>query len=246
MSPSIMLYGGGQGFGLPEVSPYVLKTEVQLRMAGLAYRKARANLETAPKHKMPYIDDDGEIVSDSTFIRAHIERKYRVDLDAGLTARQRAKAWAIERMVEDHLSWAAIHGRWLDPVNFAKGPAHFFDDAPEAIRDRLRQEVLERVRATHYAQGMGRHSFREITQLGSRSLGALSALLGDRAFLFAAKPTGSDAIVFAMLACVLTPFFETDLRCEAEALPNLAAYTARMMRAFFPDFAWAAPSRAAA
>ena len=35
----IILYGAGEGFGLPEISPYVTKTEVQLRMAGLPYEK---------------------------------------------------------------------------------------------------------------------------------------------------------------------------------------------------------------
>src|SRR4029077_5478128 len=38
----ITLYGAGEGFGLPEVSPYVTKTEVQLKMAGLGYAKAKA------------------------------------------------------------------------------------------------------------------------------------------------------------------------------------------------------------
>ena len=38
----ITLFGFGAGFGLPEISPYVTKTEVQLKMAGLAYRKERA------------------------------------------------------------------------------------------------------------------------------------------------------------------------------------------------------------
>ena len=35
----IVLYGGGAGFGLPEVSPYVTKAEVLIKMAGLPYRK---------------------------------------------------------------------------------------------------------------------------------------------------------------------------------------------------------------
>ena len=38
----ITLYGFGAGFGLPEISPFVTKAEVQLKMAGLVYRKHRA------------------------------------------------------------------------------------------------------------------------------------------------------------------------------------------------------------
>ena len=33
---------------------------------------------------------------------------------------------AIERMIEDHLTWANAHARWLIPSNFDKGPAIFF------------------------------------------------------------------------------------------------------------------------
>jgi glutathione S-transferase len=233
----ITLYGGGPGFGLPEVSPYVTKTEVQLRMAGLPFTKTRADLESVPKHKMPYLDDDG-IVADSTFIRAHIERKYGIDLDRGLSQRQRAEAWAIERMLEDHLAWTITHGRWLQPENFAKGPARFFDGAPEAIREKLRADVLDRVRTSFYSQGTGRHAQEEITALGARSLAALSVLLGDKPYLFGDVVTGTDATAFAVLACALTPFFDTGLRREAERYENLVAYTARMMALFYPDFAW--------
>lgn len=44
----IILYGFGEGFGLPEVSPFVTKTEVQLKMAGLAYRKVFALPDSSP------------------------------------------------------------------------------------------------------------------------------------------------------------------------------------------------------
>jgi hypothetical protein len=45
----ITLYGFGSGFGLPEIGPFVTKTEVQLKMAGLIYRKERARPPASPK-----------------------------------------------------------------------------------------------------------------------------------------------------------------------------------------------------
>ena len=77
----ITLYGFGAGFGLPEISPFVTKTEVQLKMAGLVYRKERAMPPASPKGQLPYIVDDAESIADSTFIRAHIEGKYGFDFE---------------------------------------------------------------------------------------------------------------------------------------------------------------------
>ena len=56
----ITLYGFGAGFGLPEISPFVTKTEVQLNMAGLAYRKEKAMPPASPKGQLPYIADEAE------------------------------------------------------------------------------------------------------------------------------------------------------------------------------------------
>ncbi|MFC5440459.1 glutathione S-transferase N-terminal domain-containing protein [Rhodanobacter ginsenosidimutans] len=92
---SITLHVTRAAFELPDTSPFVIKTEVQLKMAGLAYERVPMIPPQAPLGKLPFIDDHGEVVSDSTFIRAHLERKYGVDLDA----RQRAQAWAFERVL---------------------------------------------------------------------------------------------------------------------------------------------------
>ena len=132
----ITLYGFGAGFGLPEISPFVTKTEVQLKMAGLAYRKEKAKPPASPKGQLPYIVDDAETIADSTFIRAHLEAKYGFDFDAPLSLQARAQAWAFERMIEHHVYWALVGARWVDGDNFAKGPAHFFDSAPLHLREK--------------------------------------------------------------------------------------------------------------
>lgn len=234
----IILHGAGAGFGLPEISPYVTKAEVQLQMAGLSYQKTQAMPDQSPKGQIPFIRDGAEVIADSTFIRAYLEEKYSFDLDEGLSPRQRAEAWAIERMLENHFSWAVAYTRWLLPENFAKGPAHFFDFAPEEAREALRAEVVSRVTDTVRAVGIGRHTHDEIIALGDRSLLALSELLGRQRYLFGDRPVGVDATAFGLLAAVLTPFFPSQLRDRVLEYPNLVAYVERMMRLHYPDHAW--------
>ena len=230
----ITLYGFGEGFGLPEISPYVTKTEVQLKMAGLAYEKVRGAPSDAPKGQLPFIDNGGVRIGDSTFIRGYLERTYGLDFDEGLSPRERAEAWAIERMAENQLGWIMIQDRWLVAENFAKGPSRFFDGAPDAVRD----GALEGIRLTVQAIGVGRHSDLETVALGVRSLAALSAILGDKRYLFGARPCGADATAFAMLAAILTPYFDSELRRRAEGFGTLVAYVDRLMAQFYPGFDW--------
>jgi glutathione S-transferase len=234
----ITLYGFGAGFGLPEISPFVTKTEVQLKMAGLSYRKQRAMPPASPKGQLPYIEDAAQSIADSTFIRAHIERKYGFDFDAGLDLRARAQAWAFERMIEHHVYWALIGARWVDSENFAKGPAHFFDGTPEHLRDRLREDAQFRVAENYLLSGLGRHAPDDDIDLAARSLLALSVQLADQPYLMGERPCGTDATAFGALAVILTPFFDSKLRERAEEFQNLTAYVGRMMLQYYPDFAW--------
>ena len=241
----ITLYGFGPGFGLPEISPFVTKTEVQLKMAGLDYRKARAMPPASPKGQLPFIDDDGQTIADSTFIRAHIERKYGFDFDAGLSREARAQAWACERMIEHHVYWALVGARWVDPENFAKGPAHFFDGAPDDRRERLREDAQFRVAENYLLSGLGRHAPDDDVELALRSILALSVQLSDKPYLMGDRPCGMDATAFGALAGILTPFFASNLRNRVLEFENLTAYVDRMMRQHYPEFAWARQREAA-
>jgi glutathione S-transferase len=75
----ITLHTFGPAFGLPDPSPFVIKTETLLKMAALPYRTNTEGFNKAPKGKLPYVDDDGQRIADSTFIRWHIENKYGFD-----------------------------------------------------------------------------------------------------------------------------------------------------------------------
>lgn len=231
----IVVYGFGAMFGLPEVSPFVIKTKVQLDMGKLPHRVERGSPVDGPKSKLPYILDGNRKIADSTFIRAYIEATYGVELDQSLNVEQRAHCWAIERMLEDHLYWAILYVRWMDDANFTKGPAHFFDGVPEEQRDNARRVGRERVRQKIYDHGLGRHSDIEVAELDGRTIAALAALLGEKPYLMGEEPCGADATAFGMIASALTPFFDTRLRANPLRYSNLVEYGEQMMHRYYPD-----------
>jgi glutathione S-transferase len=232
----ITLYTFGPAFGLPDPSPFVTKAEVLLKMSGLSYRTDSGGFARAPKGKLPYIDDDGSVVADSTFIRMHLEKRYGIDFDNGLTAAERGIAWAFEKMCEDHLYWAAIYERWMDDANFDKGPRRFFDRVPAPLRPLIIFKVRRDVRRNLWGHGLGRHSPAEVTELANRAVAAIADFLGDKPYLMGETPCGADATIFAWTAGLLCKRFEGPIRTAAEGRTNLVAYRDRGMQRFFPGF----------
>ncbi len=241
----ITLYTFGPAFGLPDPSPFVTKAAVLLKMASLPYRTDTGGFRKAPKGKLPYIDDDGERIADSTFIRWHIEKKYGFDFDRSLTREQRAIAWAFEKMAEDNLYWTIVDSRWNDDANFAKGPAQFFQRVPAPMRPVLIPMIRRKVRKAMHGHGIGRHARADIEALGTRSIDAIADFLGEKPYLMGAEPSGVDAIIFALTAGVLCPLFETPLRQAAERHENLRGYATRMMARYFPEHGTTAHKQAA-
>jgi len=231
----ITLYTFGPMFGLPEGSPFVTKAMILLKMAGLDYVEDRNGYLKAPKGKLPYIDDDGQKIADSTFIRFHIEKKYGFDFDAGLTPEQRAVSWAFEKMCEDHLYWLIVADRWMDDGNFAKGPTRFFDSAPAPLRPVLRHVVRGKVRKALHEQGLYRHTPAERRDLAGRGAAAAATLLGDKPFAFGDQPHGADATFGAFAIGARCPLFDSAVREEIEKFPNLVAYAKRIEALYFPN-----------
>jgi glutathione S-transferase len=242
----ITLYTFGPAFGLPDPSPFVMKAEMLLKLSGLPYHTNTRGFGKAPKGKLPYIDDDGERIADSSFIRMHLEKKYGIDFDRGLNPEQRGAAWAFEKMVEDHLYWAAVNERWMDDANFAKGPVNFFKRAPAPLRPFIIMFVRRKIRQNLYGQGIGRHSPAEIAALADRGIAAIADYLGEKPFFMGSEPLGVDAAMFAFAAAVLCPTFDGALRAIAARHDNLKRYVGRMTARYYPDWKEIAGCKAAA
>lgn len=231
----ITLYTFGPAFGLPDPSPFVTKAEMLLKLAGLPYRKEITGLRSAPKGKLPYIQDEDRVVPDSTFIRWHIENKYAIDFDSGLSPEQRGAAWAIEKMLEDNLYWASMRSRWLDDANFAKGPTIFFKGIPWPLRPLVESAIRRKVKGNLHAHGMGRHTVEEQALIASKAIESVALILGEKPYLMGSRPCGADATVFAFMAGTLCAQFDSPLRTAAESHPNLVRYVDAMYRNYYPE-----------
>jgi glutathione S-transferase len=234
-NPMIRLHAFGPAFGLVDPSPFAMKVHGLLRLAKLPYERIRGDVQKAPKHKLPVLEDDGAIVPDSTLIRMHIERKYGFDFDANLSPAERGAAWAFEKMCEDHLYFALVFERWTVDANFFRGPVVFFERIPRPMRSFVVSMVRKRVRKTLYAQGFSRYDEAERLAIVGRAFRALSDYLSTREFIGGSAPCGADASAFATLSCFFCPHFEGPFRREVEKHPVLADYVTRVRAALFAD-----------
>ncbi|MBN3003950.1 glutathione S-transferase family protein [Chromobacterium alkanivorans] len=230
----ITLYQFGPAMGLVDPSPFVMKADLLLKLSGLSYRRVRGDMRKAPKGKLPYIDDDGQIVPDSTLIRLHLADKHGLTLEAGLSEEQKALAWSVDCMLGDHFYWGIVHERWMVDENFARGPSVFFKTVPALLRGLVTTLVRRKVRANLQGQGMGRFSAAERLRLLETDVAALSALLGDKPYFMGEAATWIDASVYAFVSSALTDAMgETASRTLVAARPNLVAYAERLRAEFY-------------
>ena len=232
----ITLHEHGPAFALRTASPFGLKLEAYMKLAGIPYRVApfEGNPGKAPKGKIPYItDDDGRAPGDSALIIEHLVAKHSDKLDAHLTPAERAVGHALRRMTEEGLYFAMLYSRWIDDAGFAVVGPVFFAAIPALLRPAVGLIVRRNTRQALRAQGTGRHTREEIHGMGRADLQALSDALGDKAFFLGDKPTSYDAAIYGIVHNLIEIPTGTPLTTFARSLPNLAAFCARMTRRCF-------------
>jgi glutathione S-transferase len=233
----IKLYQFEPAFGLPNASPFCMKLENYLRMAGLPFEIPPATMrefQKAPKGKMPYIDDNGKILADTSFIIDHLKTTYGDKLDGWLSAEQKAVALAFQRMMEENLYWAVVHTRWVEPEGWAKTKAAFFDKLPVPMKWFVPTLARRGLVKEMYGQGIGRHGREEIYAIGKRDITALADFLGQKPHFMGESPCSLDATAYSFLANLIWPPVESPLKQHAQQYPQIEAYCQRMKSRYYP------------
>jgi len=218
------------------MSPYCIKVETYLRMTELPYRLRGADPRKAPKGKIPFIDDEGTVVADSSLILAYLKDRYGDSLDSGLSAEQWALGHAVQRMLEEGSYWVGLYARWLEPEGYVKIKALLAPLMPPVLRRGILPLLRRGVAKAGHLQGTTRHSRHEIYTIGKADLTSVSKLLGDKPFLLGEQPRSFDATVYAFLISLLWAPFADELRAHvAVELPNLEAYCRRMKARYWDN-----------
>jgi glutathione S-transferase len=240
---SITLYQPpGRPWGLPNLSPFCGKLETYLRMAEVPHTIAVGDMRKAPKGKIPYVAIDGGLMGDSQLIIERCEAQLGDRaLDAGMTARDRATARAVRRMLDEGFYFVGMYRRWVSDDGFRVLAPAFKQVLPAPVR-MLMPLIRRSVRKSLRKQGTGRHAPDEIEAIGIADLEAVATLLGDQPFLFGDQPRTVDASGFAFVDGVLRFPVESRLRTYVQGQPNLVAYCDRIRARWFGDLATDPPA----
>ena len=232
----IRIYTYNPGWNVPCISPFVTKTIYYMRMAGIPHEIKRQDLsrltQDAPYGKLPYIEDDGKKIPDSTLIVEYLKR-YR-DLDADSTAAERAQMLAWNRLLDEHTYWCAvIQPRWREEANWEIYAPIIagVKPVPSEVRQSLDQ-FRKLILSEFLGQGMGRFPGAVVYERARADIDAISDFLGSKPFFMGDRLRSIDANVLSALNHISGTPFNFDTKDYVEGKKNLADYRARLNARF--------------
>lgn len=221
----LTLYSYPALFGVADNNGYGLKVFAFMRLARLPFVHQHIfDASAAPRGQLPYIVDDGDTVGDSETIIAHLIGKYRLTIDAALSARQRDLNLLVTRLLDD-LYWVMSYSRWKDERYWPAFRAALMREHPtlaEAALTKAREFNFQR----YYFQGIGRYEPAAAYARGLADLGVLADLVPAAGYVHGADPTSVDAGIYGFVANIHFYEIDTPLKQFVFSRPNLVRHCA--------------------
>src|SRR5499433_2171560 len=160
--PPIKLFQFPRMFGIPNLSPFCCKLETWLRITRVPYEVVDTpDPRKGPKGKLPFIEDAGVHIADTSIIVDHLKRTRGVDPDARLDASQRAIALLVQRTLEEHYAFVLAYTHLVRDEGF-QHTRDRFDSVPAIVRPLVLRSVQGQIKKALWQQGILRHSDAEI------------------------------------------------------------------------------------
>jgi glutathione S-transferase len=219
----ITLYSYPALFGVADNNGYGLKVFAFLRLVGLAFVHEHIfDASSAPRGQLPYIVDDGETIGDSETIIAHLSGKYRLTIDAVLSAREHNLSLLVTRLLDD-LYWVMSYSRWQDERYWPAFRAALMREHPSLTEDGLARAREFNFQRYHF-QGIGRYAPEAAYVRGLADLGVLADLVPADGYVNGAHPTSIDASIYGFIANIHFYDIETPLKQFVSSRQNLVRH----------------------
>jgi Glutathione S-transferase N-terminal domain/Glutathione S-transferase, C-terminal domain len=219
----ITLYSYPQLFGVADNNGFGLKVFAFMRLAGVPFTHEHIfDASAAPRGQLPYIVDDGETIGDSETIIGHLIGKYRLNIDAALSAAQRDTNILITRMLDD-LYWVMSYSRWKDERYWPAFCSALMREHPTLSEAGLRKAQGYNFQRYHF-QGIGRFTPDAAYARGLADLEVLSHIVPAAGYVHGPQPTSIDAGIYGFIANIYFYDIDTPLKRFVCAKQNLVRH----------------------
>ena len=212
--------------GIRSLSPFGLKVESLLRLAGVPYEVVPDSPMNGPRKKLPFTVQGDEVVADSGNITQKLVDDGTLDLPAG------PFETLVIRTIEEHLCFFAVHflfayeGEAVKQVLLAEVPAF--------LRSLIFGKMNKGLQSNLFAQGTGRRPDEEMLRMARADFGALTRLLNDQKFFAGETPGIADASAHGLFSQFLGEG-ENPLSMLFREHDALVRYHARVERFIYGD-----------
>jgi glutathione S-transferase len=212
-------------WGLRSSGPFAMKLLKWLDLAGLPFEQVIEDLPNkGPKGKNPWIEIDGERIGDTEIIIDLLARRTGYDIDAGLTAEQRATSHAVRRMVEEHFHMILEWELFVHPAGVAGARDIAARSLPAPLASAAMAYMAGKFAKQLYARGIARHAPDIIAAKARDDLDAVEGLLGDKRFLVGDRLSMADIATYGMLYPMARWPMRTPAADDIKSRPRLVAY----------------------
>ncbi|GAB1600816.1 failed axon connections homolog [Argonauta hians] len=214
--------------GTPDLSPFVLKLEIYLKLCKIPYQIDR-KYQPSSVGKIPWIEYNGEIIEDSQFCVDYLNEKFNVNIDSHLTPYERSLSRAFQVMVEENTTWCLLLSRWVYERKMA-----FFKSLK--LNFLINYYATRKLTGKSLGHGLGAHQWEKIKIIAKKDLAALSEFLGKKDYLFGNSMTLADCTVFGLLVQICYNHTDSYLsELVNDCYPNLKVYCERIKNKYYPD-----------
>jgi len=224
----VTLFQVPRGYFTPSASPFGLRLETFLRVAGIEHE---VEIQTSNSNSTPWIKVGDDIVRNHDDIIPYLVKKFNVKLDAQASGSRKTAARLVDTLFETKISWGVALWRWVYDEGKSVKDIQYLPPKEKdllVIRDSIQQSARY--------QGMGRRSKEDVVQIVSQGLADAAGALGKHPYFLGDSPGEVDCRAFSILAQMVWNMPSSPFETSVKQIKPLMDYVIRVRETFYPDW----------